>query len=163
MPIVQNSPHALQPGTASKDAACLIVRVVAGLSMILYNSWLMVHQGWEHLWRKGEWTLLNVVNDLGLPMPLVVACVIASIFFFGSIFLMLGVFGRVTSALLLVTTEIGCYFALRAGAIAYVELSLLYGALYILHLLLGSGRVSLDQVLAGMGRKRIRKRNPAEF
>jgi uncharacterized membrane protein YphA (DoxX/SURF4 family) len=163
MPIVQNSPYQLQPGAASRDVACLVVRVIAGLSMILYNSWLMVDQGWEHLWREGEWMLLNVVTNLGLPMPVVVACVIASIYFFGSIFLILGVFGRVTSALLLITTEIGCYLALRGGAIAYVELSLLYGTLYVLHLILGSGRISLDQVLAGIGRKRFRERNPAEF
>lgn len=163
MPIVPNSPSAPVPGAASRDVACLIVRLVAGLSMILYNSWLMVEQGWSHLWRQERWALLNVVTELGFPAPVVSACVIASIYFFGSIFLILGVFGRVTSVVLLATTEIGFYFALRGGAVAYAELSLLYGALYLLHIVLGSGRISLDQILAGFGRRRFRRRNPAEF
>ena len=136
---------------------------MAGLSMILYNSWLMVRQGWGHLWGEGNWTLLSVVGELGLPMPLVSACAIASIYFFGSIFLILGVFGRIPSAILLVTTEVGFYFALRNGQIAYVELALLYGTLYILHLILGPGRWSLDRVLANFGRRRFRRRNPADF
>ncbi len=130
--------------------------------MILYNSWLMVHQGWEHLWRKEDWILLNVVGELGLPSPLSSACLIAAVYFFGSIFLILGVFGRVTSAVLLVVTEIGFYFALREGAVAYVELSVLYGSLYTLHLILGSGRISIDGLLSGLGRAR-RRRKPSDL
>jgi len=163
MPIVPNSPSAPIPGAASRDAASLIVRVVAGLSMILYNSWLLVLQGWDYLWHKGEWTLLQVVIDLGLPVPTVSACVIASIFFFGSIFLMVGVFGRITAIVLLLATELGFYFALREGAIAYVELSILYATLYLLNIVLGSGRYSLDRLLAGLGRQRFRRENPSEF
>ena len=163
MPIVPNTPSVPIPGAASRDVASLIVRLIAGISMILYNSWLMVEQGWGHLWRQGEWALLGVVTDFGFPMPVVSACVIASIYFFGSIFLILGVFGRVNSAVLLVTTEIGFYFALRGGSIAYVELSLLYAGFYLLHIVMGSGRFSLDRLLAGFGNKRIRRRNPADF
>ena len=159
MPIVSNS----ATGVGSRDVASLIVRVMAGLTMILYNSWLMVQQGWDHLWNDGTWILLNVVKDLGLPLPVVTACVIASIYFLGSIFLILGVFGRVISGVVLATTEIGLYFALRGGAIAYVELSLLYGTLYLLHLFLGSGAISLDRLLAGFGRKGRRHRKPADF
>ena len=163
MPIVPNKPILAPPGAASRDAACLILRLATGLSMILYNSWLMVQQGWEHLWREGNWTLLNVVTELGMPMPIVSACGIASIYFFGSIFLILGVLGRIPTFIMLVTTEIGCYLAMRAGQIAYVELAILYGTLFVLHLILGSGRFSLDGVLAGMGKRRFRRRNPAEF
>ena len=163
MPIVHNQPLPPQPGATSRDVACLIVRVMAGLSMILYNAWLMVRQGWGYLWGEGNWTLLDVAGELGLPMPVVSACVIASIYFLGSIFLIVGVFGRIPSAILLVTTEVGFYFALRDGAIAYVELAVLYGTLYLLHLILGSGRISLDRVLANFTRRRFRRRNPAEF
>jgi uncharacterized membrane protein YphA (DoxX/SURF4 family) len=115
MPIIANSPTPPVPGAVSRDIACLILRVMAGLSMILYNSWLMVQQGWEYLWRQGDWTLLNLLGDLGFSIPKVWACAIASIYFFGSIFLILGVFGRLTSVVLLVVTEIGLYFALREG------------------------------------------------
>lgn len=163
MPIVQNAPIPVNQSETSHDVASLFLRLVAGLSMILYNSWLMVQQGWNYLWHKGEWILLEVVSELGLPEPLVSACLIASVYFLGSIFLIIGVFGRVTSALLLLVTEIGCYFALREGSIAYVELSLLYGGLYVLHLILEAGRISLDGLLAGMGRRRFRRRHPTEF
>ena len=163
MPIVSNTSSAASSGAASRDLASLIVRLIAGISMILYNSWLMVEQGWEHLWRQGEWALLGVVTDFGFPLPVVSACVVATIYFLGSVFLVLGLFGRVTSALLLVTTEIGFYFALRSGSIAYVELSVLYGGLYLLHIVLGSGRFSLDQVLAGLGKKRVHRRKPVDF
>ena len=164
MPIVQNAPIKHKTGASSSlDLASLFLRLVAGLSMILYNSWLMVYQGWEHLWRKGDWILLDVVNELGLPSPLASACLIAAVYFFGSIFLILGVFGRVTSAVLLVVTEIGFYFALKSGAIAYVELSVLYGALYVLHLILGAGRISLDGLLASFGKARRRRRVPADI
>lgn len=131
--------------------------------MILYNSWLMVQQGWDHLWHQSDWILLKVVTAMGLPMPLVGACLIACAYFFGSIFLIVGVFGRIPTAFLLLITEVGCYFAVMGGATAYVELSVLYGTLYALHLILGSGRLSLDQVLMGAGRRRFRKRNPVEF
>lgn len=163
MPIVQNAPMPVSSTETSNDVASLVLRMIAGMGMILYNSWLMVRQGWEHLWNNGEWILLDVVTRLGLPEPLVSACLIASVFFFGSIFLILGVFGRVTSAVLLVATEIGCYFALREGAIAYVELSLLYGALYVLHLVLGSGRISVDGLLAWLGRRRVHRRHPTDY
>ena len=163
MPIVPNSPTAPIPGAGSRDAACLIVRVVAGLTMILYNSWLMVQQGWNFLWNKGDWALLQAVTDLGFPLPTISACVIAAIFFFGSIFLILGVFGRATAIVLLLTTELGFYFALREGAVAYVELSILYATLYLLNIVLGSGRYSADRFLAGLGRQRFRRKNPSEF
>jgi hypothetical protein len=42
-------------------------------------------------------------------------------------------------------------------------LSVIYGTLYLLHLVLGTGRISLDWVLAGLGRKQFRRRNPTEF
>lgn len=158
MPIVENQPLAPQPGLASRDTAGLIVRVLTGLSMILYNSWLMVQQGWGYLWGEGDWVLLDVVTELGFPFPVASAIAIASIYFFGSIFLMVGVFGRVPSVVMLVATEIGFYFALRAGEIAYVELGLLYGTLYLVHLVLGSGRISLDHLLARGGKRRTRRR-----
>lgn len=163
MPLVPNSPSAPIPGAASRDLASLLIRVMAGLSMILYNAWLMVEQGWGHLWHQQRWVLLEVVTGLGFPAPLISACVLASAFFLGSIFLILGVFGRIISVVLLVLTAVGLYFAIRGGAIAYVELALLYGTLYLLHILLGSGRYSLDQLFVGLGRRRFRRRNPAEF
>ena len=163
MPIVRNQPITPPPGAASRDLASLILRVGTGLSMILYNSWLMVQQGWGHLWRDEGWTLLNVITDLGLPTPIITSCVIASIYFFGSICLILGLFGRVPAMVMLVVTEIGCYYALQVGQIAHVELSVLYGILFVLHLILGSGRFSLDRYLSGLGRRRFRRKNPAEF
>ena len=54
MPIVQNQPLPPTPGATSRDVACLILRVMTGLSMILYNAWLMVRQGYPMVWRPSD-------------------------------------------------------------------------------------------------------------
>ncbi|MEM9482048.1 MAG: DoxX family protein [Verrucomicrobiota bacterium] len=140
---------------AARNLGLLLLRVVAGIAMIVHHAWAMVFTGWEHFWKGKDWILIDAATAMELPQPAAFATIIAVTFFLGSIFLMLGILGRITSGALLIATIFVLYGFLShelPGAPElqgfWIEVCILYAMAYIVHFIMGSGAIALDRVFA---------------
>jgi uncharacterized membrane protein YphA (DoxX/SURF4 family) len=127
-----------------------LLRLIAGTSLIMHWSWAMVYEGWRFFWSKGteKWSMITAANELNLPQPIVCAVIVSIIFFFGAIFLIAGLLGRITSGLLLVSSIAIIYAAFTKGLHTYSETSVLYSGIFLALFAMGHGKLSLDRVIA---------------
>ncbi len=133
------------PG-AMMHTGLFLMRVLVGASMIAFHAWALVSSGWRHFWRGEEWVLVAAVEKAGLPQPVIVSVVFALILFAGSVFLVLGLFGRLTSSALLLAMGGILYLALTKGIDEYIEPGLLYSTLYLGLTATGPGAICLDRL-----------------
>ncbi|MES2708394.1 MAG: DoxX family protein [Verrucomicrobiota bacterium] len=123
----------------------LLLRLTAGLSLLVWHGWREAFGAWLHLWRKTAWPFPETLKSLGFPWPLPVGVALVVIGVFCSIFLVLGLLTRVSAALLgtaAVTSAI-LYQAYPDRAEKY----LLYAGAYLALLLSGPGWLSADGLL----------------
>ncbi len=136
------------------DFAPLVARVVVGI--------ILAAHGWQKLvggpGAFGESTLAG----LGVPLPVLMGFVVTFVELVGGIFLILGLLSRLSALLLtinllvatlLVKVELGLIAAEGAGA--ELDLALIAGFLVVL--LAGPGKLSLDRIL-GLDRRVERER-----
>ncbi|MEM0897678.1 MAG: DoxX family membrane protein [Verrucomicrobiota bacterium] len=140
---------------AARNLGLLLLRALAGVSMIVHHAWAMVLTGWEYYWHGSDWILVEAATAMQLPQPVVFATLVAITFFLGSIFLILGILGRITSGALLAAILLVLYgFLTRElpGAPElqqfWIEVCILYAMAYIVHFIMGSGAIALDLVFA---------------
>jgi putative oxidoreductase len=137
----------------SKSPFLLLVR--------LYWGWQLAQGGWgkfHHLSSVGEY-----FGTLGLPMPAQMAVFIASVEFFGGIFLALGLASRMTGLVLTVNLTMAYFIGDREALLSFFSdpdkftaaapFAFLVVALVVL--IFGAGRISADTAIAfllGSGR-----------
>jgi putative oxidoreductase len=124
--------------------APLVVRVIVGIIMALH--------GWQKL-QGGPANFGQALAGLGVPLPVFMAYVVTFVELVGGILLIVGLLSRLAAllltidlvvAILLVKVNVG--FLSPEGAVgAELDLALIAGFLVIL--LAGPGRLSLDHVL----------------
>ncbi|WP_345561238.1 DoxX family protein [Nonomuraea rosea] len=135
------------------DIAALIARIVTGV--------IFVTHGWQK-WQGGLGATTQQFRDMGIPMPELAAGFSSIVETVGGIFLILGLLVRPVALLLLLN---------MLGAIAFVhggngvltssngwELPGALGALSLLFLALGGGRIGLDGIFHSMFRRRSERR-----
>ncbi|MFC4118609.1 DoxX family protein [Nonomuraea zeae] len=135
------------------DIAALIARIVTGV--------IFVTHGWQK-WQGGLGATSQGFREMGIPMPELAAGFATVVETVGGIFLILGLLVRVAGFLLLVN---------MLGAIAFVhggngvltasngwELPGALGALSLLFLALGGGRIGLDSIFRAIFRRRSERR-----
>ena len=61
-----------------------LLRLIAGVTLIMHWSWAMVYEGWNFFWSKGteKWSMVTAANELSLPQPIVCAVIVSIILFF---------------------------------------------------------------------------------
>ncbi|TYB59106.1 DoxX family protein [Nonomuraea sp. PA05] len=139
------------------DVAALIARVATGV--------IFVAHGWQK-WQSGLGATTQGFREMGIPMPELAAGFATVVETVGGIFLILGLLVRPVALLLLIN---------MLGAIAFVhgskgvmvgeggwELTGALGALSLLFLALGGGRIGLDGILGAMFRRRSDRRAAEE-
>ncbi|MFI9844057.1 DoxX family protein [Nonomuraea sp. NPDC051941] len=139
------------------DVAALIARVVTGVIFLVHGA-----QKWE----GGLAATGQAFKGMGIPMPELAAMFATLVEMAGGIFLILGLLVRLVGLLLLVN---------MLGAITYVhaghgvlssaggwELPGALGALALLFLALGGGRIGIDGIFAAMFRRRSERRAAEE-
>ncbi|GAA4913883.1 putative oxidoreductase [Nonomuraea thailandensis] len=139
------------------DVAALIARVATGV--------IFVAHGWQK-WQSGLGATAQGFREMGIPMPELAAGYATIVETVGGIFLILGLLVRPVALLLLIN---------MLGAIAFVhgtkgvmvgeggwELTGALGALSLLFLALGGGRISLDAIFGAMFRRRADRRAAEE-
>jgi len=120
------------------DLAILIVRLSVGLSMLTH--------GWPKLNRLLEGGEISFGDPLGLgPVVSLVLAVFAEVVC--SIFIALGLGTRLASIPLIITMGVAAFIVHASDPFKGKEMAILYTVFYILLLLTGSRKYSLDRIL----------------
>lgn len=136
------TPHAPPSGLLIRDAGLLILRWCAGLALLVFHAWDEGVLGWKHVWQKEPWAFAVEIADRGFPLPEVVAAVAVVAAALGSLFLLTGLLCRVSALVLLAFTLCAIFLYGRLPEMG--EKLLLYAAVYLVLVLCGPGRFSLD-------------------
>lgn len=121
--------------TGAWPAGIAIVRIITG--------WLIFRHSWELFHING---LLDFLTDIKFPFPVFSGYAAKLIEFAGGICLMLGLFTRWVSALLMITMA-GVIYTMHNGRIYEGEHPLLFLLLFAIFLLAGPGKWSVDHWL----------------
>ncbi|MFI7702906.1 DoxX family protein [Nonomuraea sp. NPDC049480] len=131
------------------DVAALIARVATGV--------IFVAHGWQK-WQSGIGGTAQGFREMGIPLPELAAGYATVVETIGGIFLIVGLLVRPVSLLLLLNM-LGAIVFVHAGKGIFVaaggwELAGTLGALSLLFLALGGGRIGLDGVFGSLFRRR---------
>jgi putative oxidoreductase len=141
--------------------APLILRVMAGIVMAVH--------GWQKLTEVGPANFgRQALANLGVPLPVFMGYVVTFVELIGGILLIVGLLSRIAALILaiemvfttlLVKTNVG--FIAPPGSGAGAELDLILLAAFLTILLVGPGRLSLDELVGvqeeGVARGRGRR------
>lgn len=116
------------------------------LFLRLFTGAAMMTHGIPKLFGGME-AFTQVVGNLPLPAPAVMAFLAALSESFGALFLMLGLLTRPAAALLACTMGVAAFLAHGGDPFATRELALLYFFIALFFLLKGAGRWSVDRFL----------------
>ena len=141
------TPHAPPPGLLLRDVGLLILRWCAGLALLFFHAWEQGVLGWKHVWQKEPWAFAVEMADRGFPLPEVVAAVVVVAAALGSVFLLTGLLCRVSAAVLLVCSL--CALFLYDKVPDTAEKLILYSGIYLVLVLCGPGRFSMDALFTG--------------
>lgn len=119
------------------SGAMLILRLGAGLLMINHGYDKLIHYGTMHN---------EFINFMGIGKSLSLALVIFAEFFC-SMFLILGLFTRLATIPLIITMCVALFQAHNAEVFGKGEMPALYLVVYVVLLLIGPGRVSVDSMV----------------
>ena len=148
-----------QPRAQGAGLAPLILRVMAGI--------IMAAHGWQKLQGGPANFGSQALANLGVPLPGFMGYVVTFVELIGGILLIVGLISRLAALILaiemvfttlLVKTHVG--FIAPQGSGAGAELDLILLAVFLTILLVGPGRLSLDELLGvkGEGMRRGRGR-----
>ncbi len=138
------NPNAATPGLIVRDVGLLLLRIGAGLTLGLSHAWQHLILGWNHIWKKEAWSLVDLLQEWGLPAPMVLASIASVIFALCSLGLVLGVLTRLSALLLLVCAVTGLAFTLFSPS---AEMLWLYATIYAVLFICGPGCFSIDFLL----------------
>ena len=138
------NPNAPTAGLIVRDVGLLILRLGAGLTLGFFHGWQHLMRGWQHLWYKQPWNLVDLLKEWGLPFPVVLATAAGLIFGLCSVGIFLGLLSRFSALLLLICALVGAFFSLFQPE---AEMLWLYATVYVVLLFCGPGCFSLDHVL----------------
>lgn len=128
--------------TTNTDRALLLLRLLIGISFIVH--------GYPKLFVNGPSGLAGFFGSINIPLPLVSAWIVGLLEFFGGIALLVGVFTRVTSALLAFTMVVAIVAAKQGDGFLGWELEYLLAGVATALAIAGAGALSID---AGLKRK----------
>jgi len=129
------------------DLGNLILRVVTGVSMIIFHSWGKI-VGMVNFLNGKHWKFVDTVQTMGLPLPVLFAIIATLIEFIASILIILGLFTRISAIGLALVMLFAIYLHIITKT--SVELALIYLSVFVFLALAGAGKFSLD---ARIGRK----------
>ena len=123
--------------TSAFNLAMFILRVGAGV--------LMIHHGYDKLVKFNQMAP-NFMNFLGMNGTLSLALVVFAEFFC-SILLMLGLFTRIASIFLMISTFVAVSDAHQYDVLGKGEHASLFFIIYLTILILGPGKISVDGMI----------------
>jgi putative oxidoreductase len=131
----------LTPAPLSSDLGLLVLRVVAGAS-------LMSH-GWAKV--KDIDPFVKGLEQMQFPVPSVMAWLAAGSEFFGGILVAAGLLTRPAAIFAAATMGVAAFHVHAADPFEKKELAVLYLGAFVTVILTGPGRIALDALIAGSG------------
>ncbi len=126
-----------EPGSTGSELGLLILRLFTGLAMALAH-------GVEKIPPSGR--LIDHVEDLGLPSPILLAWAAGIAELVGGLFLAAGFLTRISAFLIFATMLVAAFGVHGGDAFVEQEKALLFAAATLPFLLSGSGKVGVDQL-----------------
>ena len=128
-----------------REAPPLLLRLGAGFCGLFFHAWSACLSGWEYLWKKTPWPLMDEFQDF--PAPAVMPPLYTILLTLGSCFLILGLFTRLSAAVLLAGALTGVFVYLNYPDTT--EKFALYAVIYAALVARGGGAISLDGAFSG--------------
>jgi|SRR5579864_264301 len=136
------------------DAGLLILRVGAGLSLLVGFGWPKLEDAVLFAVSGHAWSFADTARSIGLPAPVIVACYQTLNESFGAVLVMCGLLSRWASASLgvgfLVATYIGIEMTANA---AWIVAAAFYCLIFTTLTLTGPGQYSIDHLLDNRRRR----------
>ncbi|MGB9622013.1 MAG: DoxX family protein [Brevinematia bacterium] len=126
------------------DLGVFILRVLSGGMLLIFHTLGKV-TGFYSFLNNGNWKFVNTLSSVGFPLPVLFAIIFVIVEFFATIFVIVGFFTRISAGLLTFLMLIFVYFHPKFG-ISF-ELGLLYLSIFLVLLLIGGGKYSVDAYL----------------
>lgn len=111
------------PGTGAQYALSL-ARIAAGLMLFVFHGLGKLTGAFNYFANGQEWRFVGVVTEMGLPLPSLLALLVALIESVGGILLVVGLFTRQVAMLIAVILAVAAYRGVTTGGL--FELPLLY-------------------------------------
>jgi putative oxidoreductase len=124
----------------SVDFGALIARIVVGIYFILHG-----HELFDSKAMEGFAGYLS--KDLHFPMPLLMAYLRTGAELFGGIMIVLGLFTRIGSFLIMFTMLVATFTAGKGDLFGEAELTVVYAFFCLSIIFIGSGKYSLNKYL----------------
>lgn len=134
------------------DLALFTLRVVPGAMLLAWHGWDKAVAGSKFLFAKQSWPFVNMIGQLGLPVPAVFATLSAMAESILCAFMIVGLLTRWAAAGVAVNMAVAVYFHYTRGE--RPEMALLYLTAAVAVALAGPGRHSLDLRSSGPRKKR---------
>lgn len=115
-----------------------LLRVLAGAMMALGH-------GWEKMPPPGSF--IAAVDKMGFPVPTVFAWLAAIAELAGGAFVAAGLLTRPAALLVTCTMAVAAFLQHAGSGLMQREISLLYGAVFLLFAVMGAGRISVDALI----------------
>lgn len=137
-----------------------ILRIGAGVLLFTRHGWTAGMGAYEFLWQEKNWDWVKMFNDVGLPLPALLAPGVAIVITAVALSWSLGFLTRLFSVLFMPVLVGFLAYAHKTGS-ETVETGWLYLLIAITLTLFGSGAVSIDKLFrlgGGGGRAKKKKR-----
>jgi len=129
------------------DRALFLLRLLIGFAFIFY--------GYQKLFVNGPDGVAGFFASINIPAPLISAWIVSILEFFGGIALVVGVFTRVTSALLTFVMIVAIWYAKRGEGFPEWALEYVLAGVALALAIAGAGALSID---AGLKRRTVGER-----
>lgn len=126
------------------DLGTFLLRVSSGSMMLIFHGWPKIVGLYSFL-SNGNWKFANTISSIGFPLPVLFAILFALFEFLCSISLIVGFMTRLSAGILGVLMLTFVVFHSKFGF--SFELVFLYLIIFIVLLLVGGGKYSLDNYL----------------
>jgi uncharacterized membrane protein YphA (DoxX/SURF4 family) len=132
------------------DAGLLVLRIGAGVSLLLLFGLQKLHDGWAFL-HTGRWQFVDFNRKMGLPAPVLVAFLQTLNESIGALLLAGGCLTRFAAASLAFGFAVATYCSLKAAEAAWMMAGC-FCIIFTTLLLTGPGKFSIDSLLEAKDR-----------
>ncbi len=132
----------------TRSLAALVLRVVLGLTILLFHGIPEARLGWANVWRGESWPLVDYVRMLSVPFAEFVTPAMIVLGLASTAAVIIGLLTRIASTVLLGIAVVATVELLRPPGAPLAEAAIAYAAGFAALVILGSGIFSLDAILS---------------
>jgi putative oxidoreductase len=134
-------------GSTLSNSGALIIRLGTGLFIAGFHGWHKLAQGLAYVQHGSHWPLLDDVEEIGLPFPMIGAFAATITQLLGGLAVAAGFLTRLAAFAVAMSLAVAAY----SNFLSHKEnqLALLYCLLFTGFALYGGGRYSVDERLFG--------------